>query len=70
MLEITAAFERASGRAIPLRIEKPRPGDAAVSYADPSLAARELHWHAERDLDEMVADTWRWQEQNPDGYGN
>ncbi|HMT20168.1 MAG TPA: UDP-glucose 4-epimerase GalE [Promineifilum sp.] len=70
VLEITAAFERASGRAIPLRIEKPRPGDAAVSYADPSLAARELHWHAERDLDEMVADTWRWQEQNPDGYGN
>ena len=70
VLEIAAAFERASGRAIPLRVEKPRPGDAAVSYADPSLAARELHWRAERDLDEMVADTWRWQEQNPDGYGN
>ena len=68
VLEVAAAFERASGRDVPLRVEAPRPGDAAVSYADPTLAARELGWHAERDLDEMVADSWRWQSQNPNGY--
>lgn len=68
VLEIAAAFERASGRAIPLRVEKPRPGDAAVTYADPSLAAHELDWRAERSIDDMVADTWRWQSGNPDGY--
>ena len=68
VLEVVAAFERASGRAIPLRMMPPRPGDAAVSYADPSAAARELGWTAQRGLDEMVADTWRWQMNNPDGY--
>lgn len=66
--EVVAAFERASGRAVPLRFVAPRPGDAAVSYADPSAAARELGWVARRGLDEMVADTWRWQRDNPNGY--
>lgn len=68
VLEVAEAFGRACGRALPLRIVAPRPGDAAVSYADPSCAARELGWRAARDLDTMVADTWRWQSQNPDGY--
>lgn len=68
VLEVAAAFERASGRYIPLRDYPPRPGDAAVSYADPSRAERELGWRAERGLDEMIADTWRWQSQNPEGY--
>ncbi len=68
VLEVAAAFERASGRPIPLHNYPPRPGDAAISYADPSRAQRELGWHAERALDEMVADTWRWQSQNPEGY--
>ncbi len=68
VLEVVAAFERAGGRAIPLRMMPPRPGDAAVSYADPTAAARELGWTAQRGLDEMVADTWRWQMNNPDGY--
>ena len=68
VLEVAAAFERASSRPIPLHNYPPRPGDAAISYADPSRAQRELGWHAERDLDEMVADTWRWQSQNPEGY--
>ncbi len=68
VLEVAAAFERASGRAIPLRNHPPRPGDAATSFADPSRAERELGWRAERGLDEMVADTWRWQSQNPEGY--
>ncbi|WP_374688169.1 UDP-glucose 4-epimerase GalE [Promineifilum sp.] len=68
VLEVAAAFERACGRAIPRRIVEPRPGDAVVCYADPSRAERELGWRAERDLDEMVRDTWRWQEANPNGY--
>lgn len=68
VLEVAAAFSRACGREIPLQIVDARPGDAAVCYADPSLAARELRWTAERDLDDMMADTWRWQSQNPNGY--
>jgi UDP-glucose 4-epimerase len=68
VLEVTAAFSRAIGREIALQIEAPRPGDSAVSYADPSLAERELGWRAARGLDEMVVDTLRWQQQNPNGY--
>ena len=69
VLEVVGAFGRACGRELPLQIMAPRPGDAAISYADPSRAAQELGWRAARDLDTMVVDTWRWQSQNPDGYG-
>jgi len=69
VLEVVAAFERACGRPIPVQIHPPRPGDAAICYADPSRAARELAWVAENDLDDMMADTWRWQAGNPNGYG-
>ena len=68
VLEVAAAFERASGRPVPLQFAAPRPGDAAVSYADASRAARELGWRAERGIDDMVADSWRWQSLNPNGY--
>lgn len=68
VLEVVAAFERVIGRAIPWRVAPPRPGDAATSYADPSRAERELGWSAERDLDDMAGDSWRWQSQNPNGY--
>ena len=68
VLEVVAAFERASGRKIPYRIVARRPGDVALTYADPSKANRELGWCAERGLDEMCADVWRWQSNNPDGY--
>ena len=68
VLEAVAAFERASGRRIPYQIVERRPGDSAASYADPTLARRELGWEAARDLDEMCADTWRWQSANPNGY--
>ena len=68
VLEVIAAFERAAGRPIPYRRVARRPGDVAASYADPSKARVELGWVAERDLDEMCADAWRWQSQNPDGY--
>lgn len=45
-----------------------RPGDIAQCYADPALAEQLLGWRAERDLARMCADSWRWQQQNPDGY--
>ena len=69
VLELVGAFERASGRKVPYRIVDRRPGDIAACYADPSRAARELAWVAENDLDDMMADTWRWQAGNPNGYG-
>ena len=68
VLEVVDAFARASGREIPYEIRERRPGDVAASYADPTRAARELGWTAQRGLDEMCADTWRWQSQNPHGY--
>ncbi|MEW6381972.1 MAG: UDP-glucose 4-epimerase GalE [bacterium] len=68
VLEVIEAFERASGRKIPYRIADRRPGDIATCYADPSKAERELGWFAVRGIDEMCADTWRWQSSNPNGY--
>uniref|UniRef100_A0A7C4VQH9 UDP-glucose 4-epimerase n=1 Tax=Desulfatirhabdium butyrativorans TaxID=340467 RepID=A0A7C4VQH9_9BACT len=69
VLEMVAAFESASERSVPYRILDRRPGDIAVSTADPGRANRELGWHARRDVFDMCRDTWRWQRQNPDGYG-
>jgi UDP-glucose 4-epimerase len=66
--EVVAAFAAASGREIPVRVAARRPGDVAVSYADPARARAELGWEARRDLAEMCADTWRWQQANPQGY--
>ena len=70
VLEMVAAFERVTGRKIPYEVVGRRPGDIATCYADPSLAQRELDWSAQCDLDEMCADTWRWQSQNPDGFSD
>jgi len=61
VLEMIRSFEKASGRKIPYRIGARRPGDIAQCYADPSRARQTLGWHAERDVDAMCADTWRWQ---------
>jgi UDP-glucose 4-epimerase len=68
VLEVVAAFARASAKKIPYRIAGRRPGDVPASYADPSRANRELDWKAVRGLDEMCADVWRWQTANPNGY--
>lgn len=68
VLEMVEAFRQASGREIPYRIVARRRGDVAASYADPGLAARLLGWRAERGLEEMCRDVWRWQSMNPDGY--
>jgi UDP-glucose 4-epimerase len=68
VLEMVAAFARASGRQIPYRIAPRRPGDIARCYADPSLAGQELGWQARLGIEEMCADSWRWQAANPNGY--
>ena len=69
VLEMVAAFERASGRPIPYEIVARRPGDIATCYADPAKARDELGWQAEFDIDAMVSDAWRWQSENPNGFG-
>ena len=68
VLEMVNAFEKVSGKKIPYRITERRAGDIALCYADPSLAKKELGWYAERGIDEMCDDSWRWQSNNPDGY--
>lgn len=68
VLEMIAAFEKASGKPVPYQIVARRPGDIASCHADPSLAESLLGWKAELGIEAMCADTWRWQSNNPDGY--
>ena len=68
VLEVITAFEKACQQKIPYKIMDRRPGDAAISYADPTKANLELNWYAKRTLEDMCTDAWRWQSQNPDGY--
>jgi UDP-glucose 4-epimerase len=68
VLEVLHAYEKACGHSLPYRIAERRPGDAPVSYADASKANQELDWRAERSIEEMCADSWRWQSNNPQGY--
>jgi len=68
VLEMVAAFEKAAERPIAYEIKPRRAGDIAECWADPSYAAEALGWKATRSLETMVADTWRWQSNNPNGY--
>ena len=68
VLDMVKAFGKACGKEIPYEIKPRRAGDIAMCYADPAKAAKVLGWKAEKGLDEMCADTWRWQSQNPNGY--
>ena len=68
VLDMVKAFSKACGRDLPYEIKPRRAGDVAICYADPSKAERVLGWKAERGLDEMCQDSWRWQSQNPNGY--
>lgn len=68
VLQMVKAMEKACGHEIPYEIKPRREGDIATCYADPSKAKRELGWEAQRGLDEMCEDSWRWQSQNPNGY--
>jgi UDP-glucose 4-epimerase len=68
VLEVLGAAEAAVGRPIPHRFGPRRPGDAATTYADVSLAADRLGWRATRTIDDICRDAWRWQSANPSGY--
>ncbi|KPW26038.1 UDP-glucose 4-epimerase [Pseudomonas cannabina pv. alisalensis] len=68
VLEVVRAFERITGKSVPLVFEPRRPGDIAACWANPEKASRELDWRACHDLDSMLTDAWRWQCTNPQGY--
>jgi len=70
VLEMVEAARKATGKQIAVEIMARRPGDIATCYADPATAADALGWRAERDLDEMIADAWRWQSANPKGFSS
>lgn len=68
VLDVVKAFEKASGVKVPYKIGPRREGDIATCYSDPSKAEKELGWKAQRDIEEMCEDSWRWQKNNPNGY--
>ena len=68
VLDIIKAFSKACGRDLPYVIDPRRPGDIAVCYSDPKKAQEVLGWTAEKTLEDMCRDGWRWQSSNPEGY--
>ena len=68
VLQVVKAFEKASGKEVACEIKPRRPGDIAECWADPTKALEELQWKAERDLNKMCEDAWRWQSGNPNGF--
>lgn len=68
VLDVIKAFGKACGKEIPYQIKARRPGDIATCYSDASLAKKELGWEAQYGIEEMCADSWRWQKNNPNGY--
>ncbi len=70
VLDMIRSFEKVSDRKIPYEIVDRRQGDVAECYADPAKAEIELGWKAQRGIEEMCADAWRWQSKNPEGFEN
>jgi UDP-glucose 4-epimerase len=70
VLEMVETFARVNNCPVPYQVVDRRPGDVAACYADPTRAARELNWRAERGLEEMCRDGWNWQTKNPNGYAD
>lgn len=70
VLQVVKAFSKACGKELPYVIKPRRPGDIAACYCDPAKAKAELGWEAEYGIEEMCADSWRWQSQNPNGYND
>lgn len=68
VLDMVKNFEKATGQKVPYIITDRRPGDIGECYADPTKAKNELHWVAEKDIEDMCRDAWRWQKNNPNGY--
>ncbi len=69
VLELISAFGKAAGKEIPHQISPRRPGDIGSCYASPEKANKELGWFAEKTIEDACQDSWRWQSQNPNGYG-
>ena len=70
VLDVVKAFEKASGKEVPYKLVERRTGDIAKCYANPSYAKEVLGWEAKRTIEEMCIDSWRWQSNNPNGYGD
>ena len=70
VLDIVKAFEKVNGVKVPYKIEARRPGDIAECWADPTKAKELLGWTAQKNLEDMCRDAWRWQMQNPNGYAD
>jgi len=68
VLDVLHAYEKACGKTLPYQIKERRAGDIATCYCDASKAKEELGWVAEKGIEEMCADSWRWQSNNPNGY--
>lgn len=68
VLDVVGNFEKATGKKVPYTIVDRRPGDIATCYSDASKAAIKLDWKAEHSLEDMCRDSWKWQENNPNGY--
>ncbi|CAD6332585.1 unnamed protein product [Miscanthus lutarioriparius] len=68
VLEMVAAFEKVSGKKIPLMLAGRRPGDAEIVYAATAKAEKELKWKAKYGVEEMCRDLWNWASKNPYGY--
>lgn len=68
VLEVVAAFQKASNKEVKYKIVDRRTGDIAACYANPQFAKEELHWEAKFGIEKMCEDSWRWQSQNPNGF--
>ena len=68
VLDIVHAFEKANGVEVPYVIAPRRAGDIDTCYADPAKAEKLLGWKAEKSIEDMCRDSWRWQQNNPNGY--
>ncbi len=68
VLDVLHAYEKACGKELPYEIKERRAGDIATCYCDATKAKNELGWVAEKGIEDMCADSWRWQSSNPDGY--
>jgi UDP-glucose 4-epimerase len=70
VLDIVNTFEKVTGRKVNYKFAPKRAGDLAESFANPKLAAKELNWTADKNLEDMIVDAWNWQLKNPQGYVN
>lgn len=68
VLDVLHAYEKACGKELPYEVKERRAGDIATCYCDAAKAKNELGWVAEKGIEDMCADSWRWQSSNPDGY--